>query len=110
MSLPVYQNGSGFEDTLTGISLKTKLNYANNSYFIFGYEFANHDAKRKSLVYYSAAPIINYHRMTTLMDMTKQSILFSLLILIILMNFSLYPVELDMNLALIIPIDLIEMK
>lgn len=23
MSLPVYQNGSGFEDTLTGISLKT---------------------------------------------------------------------------------------
>ncbi|ELZ2575889.1 TonB-dependent receptor [Campylobacter coli] len=73
MSLPVYQNGSGFEDTLTGISLKTKLNYANNSYFIFGYEFANHDAKRKSLVYYSAAPIINYHRMTTLMDMTKQS-------------------------------------
>lgn len=73
MSLPVYQNGSGFEDTLTGISLKNKLNYANNSYFIFGYEFANHDAKRKSLVYYSAAPIINYHRMTTLMDMTKQS-------------------------------------
>lgn len=68
-----YQNGSGFEDTLTGISLKNKLNYANNSYFIFGYEFANHDAKRKSLVYYSAAPIINYHRMTTLMDMTKQS-------------------------------------
>lgn len=68
-----YQNGSGFEDTLTGISLKNKLNYANNSYFIFGYEFANHDAKRKSLAYYSAAPIINYHRMTTLMDMTKQS-------------------------------------
>ncbi|MBM3087882.1 TonB-dependent receptor [Campylobacter coli] len=68
-----YQNGSGFEDTLTGISLKNKLNYANNSYFIFGYEFANHDAKRKSLVYYSAAPIINYHRMTTLMDMNKQS-------------------------------------
>ncbi|EHD2890212.1 TonB-dependent receptor [Campylobacter jejuni] len=73
MGTTAYQNGSGFEDTLTGISLKNKLNYANNSYFIFGYEFTNHDAKRKSLVYYSAAPIINYHRMTTLMDMTKQS-------------------------------------
>lgn len=73
MSLPVYQNGSGFEDTLTGISLKNKLNYANNSYFIFGYEFANHDAKRKSLVYYSVPSVINYHRMTTLIDMTKQS-------------------------------------
>lgn len=68
-----YQNGSGFEDTLTGISLKNKLNYANNSYFIFGYEFANHDAKRKSLVYYSVPGVINYHRMTTLMDMDKQS-------------------------------------
>ncbi|GAA8605044.1 hypothetical protein oki169_17400 [Helicobacter pylori] len=65
--------GNGFEDTLTGISLKNKLNYANNSYFIFGYEFANHDAKRKSLRYYSVPNIINYHRMTTLMDMTKQS-------------------------------------
>ncbi|HEF7949989.1 TPA: TonB-dependent receptor [Campylobacter jejuni] len=73
LSVPVYQNGSGFEDTLTGISLKNKLNYANNSYFIFGYEFANHDAKRKSLVYYSVPSVINYHRMTTLMDMTKQS-------------------------------------
>lgn len=52
MSLPVYQNGSGFEDTLTGISLKNKLNYANNSYFIFGYEFANHDAKRTSIIHY----------------------------------------------------------
>ncbi|ECL2273890.1 TonB-dependent receptor [Campylobacter jejuni] len=65
--------GNGFEDTLTGISLKNKLNYANNSYFISGYEFANHDAKRKSLRYYSVPNVINYHRMTTLMDMTKQS-------------------------------------
>ncbi|HDZ5065938.1 TPA: TonB-dependent receptor [Campylobacter jejuni] len=73
MGTTAYQNGSGFEDTLTGIALKNKLNYANNSYFIFGYEFANHDAKRKSLVYYNVPPIINYHRMTTLMDMTKQS-------------------------------------
>lgn len=38
MGTTAYQNGSGFEDTLTGISLKNKLNYANNSYFIFGYE------------------------------------------------------------------------
>lgn len=73
MGTTAYQNGSGFEDTLTGISLKNKLNYANNSYFIFGYEFTNHDAKRKSLVYYSVPGVINYHRMTTLMDMTKQS-------------------------------------
>lgn len=73
MGTTAYQNGSGFEDTLTGISLKNKLNYANNSYFIFGYEFANHDAKRKSLVYYSVPNVINYHRMTTLMNMTKQS-------------------------------------
>ncbi|HDZ5028367.1 TPA: TonB-dependent receptor [Campylobacter jejuni] len=73
MGTTAYQNGSGFEDTLTGIALKNKLNYANNSYFIFDYEFANHDAKRKSLVYYSVPGIINYHRMTTLMDMTKQS-------------------------------------
>ncbi|EDH3258526.1 TonB-dependent receptor [Campylobacter jejuni] len=73
MGTIAYQTGSGFEDTLTGINLKNKINYKDDSYFIFGYEFANHDAKRKSLVYYSAAPIINYHRMTTLMDMTKQS-------------------------------------
>ncbi|EPX1493384.1 TonB-dependent receptor [Campylobacter coli] len=73
MSLPVYQNGSGFEDTLTGISLKTKLNYANNSYFIFGYEFANHDAKRTSIVHYNVPAIQMSHTMTTLMDMNKQS-------------------------------------
>ncbi|MDE5914125.1 MAG: TonB-dependent receptor, partial [Campylobacter jejuni] len=75
MSLPVYQNGSGFEDTLTGISLKNKLNYANNSYFIFGYEFANHDAKRTSIIHYDVNnPSFQMsHTMTTLMDMDKQS-------------------------------------
>ncbi|EAI3414809.1 TPA: TonB-dependent receptor [Campylobacter jejuni] len=75
MSLPVYQNGSGFEDTLTGISLKNKLNYANNSYFIFGYEFTNHDAKRTSIIHYDVnSPKFQMsHTMTTLMDMTKQS-------------------------------------
>ncbi|HFN3418670.1 TonB-dependent receptor [Campylobacter jejuni] len=75
MSLPVYQNGSGFEDTLTGISLKNKLNYANNSYFIFGYEFANHDAKRTSIIHYDVnSPKFQMsHTMTTLMDMDKQS-------------------------------------
>ncbi len=75
MSLPVYQNGSGFEDTLTGISLKNKLNYANNSYFIFGYEFANHDAKRISIIHYdvNAGKFQMSHTMTTLMDMDKQS-------------------------------------
>ncbi|EHN6915525.1 TonB-dependent receptor [Campylobacter jejuni] len=75
MSLPVYLNGSGFEDTLTGISLKNKLNYANNSYFIFGYEFANHDAKRTSIIHYDVnSPKFQMsHTMTTLMDMDKQS-------------------------------------
>ncbi|EAL2421267.1 TonB-dependent receptor [Campylobacter jejuni] len=75
LSVPVYQNGSGFEDTLTGISLKNKLNYANNSYFIFGYEFANHDAKRTSIIHYdvNAGKFQMSHTMTTLMDMDKQS-------------------------------------
>ncbi|MFI79320.1 TonB-dependent receptor [Campylobacter jejuni] len=75
LSIPVYQNGSGFEDTLTGISLKNKLNYANNSYFIFGYEFANHDAKRTSIIHYdvNAGRFQMSHTMTTLMDMTKKS-------------------------------------
>lgn len=48
LSVPVYQSGSGFEDTLTGINFKNKLNYAQNSYFVFGYEFANQDAKKKA--------------------------------------------------------------
>ncbi|HEA8244151.1 TPA: TonB-dependent receptor [Campylobacter coli] len=73
MSTIAYQTGSGFEDTLTGINLKNKINYKDDSYFIFGYEFANHDAKRTSLIYYSLPSVINYHKMTTLMDMNKQS-------------------------------------
>ncbi|EIT3184985.1 TonB-dependent receptor [Campylobacter jejuni] len=75
LSVPVYQNGSGFEDTLTGISLKNKLNYVNNSYFIFGYEFANHDAKRTSVIHYdiNSPKFQMSHTMTTLMDMNKQS-------------------------------------
>ncbi|RTI62981.1 TonB-dependent receptor [Campylobacter jejuni] len=75
LSVPVYQNGSGFEDTLTGISLKNKLNYANNSYFIFGYEYTNHDAKRTSIIHYdvNAGKFQMSHTMTTLMDMTKKS-------------------------------------
>lgn len=73
MGTIAYQTGSGFEDTLTGINLKSKINYKDDSYFIFGYEFANHDAKRTSLIYYSLPSIINYHKMTTLMDMDKQS-------------------------------------
>ncbi|MEQ4345480.1 TonB-dependent receptor [Campylobacter jejuni] len=75
MGTTAYQNGSGFEDTLTGISLKNKLNYANNSYFIFGYEFTNHDAKRTSIIHYNVnSPKFQMsHTMTTLMDMDKQS-------------------------------------
>ncbi|MCR2108872.1 TonB-dependent receptor, partial [Campylobacter upsaliensis] len=79
MSTPVYQSGSGFEDTLMGVNFKNKLNYANNSYFVFGYEFAHHDAKRKSVVHYSVNSTMPpngfsmSHTMTTLMDMDKQS-------------------------------------
>ncbi|HEC1743181.1 TPA: TonB-dependent receptor [Campylobacter coli] len=76
MSVPVYQDGSGFEDTLTGINLKNKINYKDDSYFIFGYEFANHDAKRTSIVHYDVniPPMFQMsHTMTTLMDMNKQS-------------------------------------
>ncbi|ECW7655732.1 TonB-dependent receptor [Campylobacter coli] len=75
MSVPVYQDGSGFEDTLTGINLKNKINYKDDSYFIFGYEFANHDAKRTSIVHYDVnIPVFQMsHTMTTLMDMNKQS-------------------------------------
>lgn len=73
MSVPVHQDGSGFEDTLTGINLKNKINYKDDSYFIFGYEFANHDAKRTSIVHYNVQAIQMSHTMTTLMDMNKQS-------------------------------------
>lgn len=73
ISVPVHQDGSGFEDTLTGINLKNKINYKDDSYFIFGYEFANHDAKRTSIVHYDVPAIQMSHTMTTLMDMNKQS-------------------------------------
>ncbi|MDT3329032.1 TonB-dependent receptor, partial [Campylobacter coli] len=47
----------------------------DDSYFIFGYEFANHDAKRTSIVHYNVnTPAFQMsHTMTTLMDMDKQS-------------------------------------
>ena len=35
-----YQDGSGFEDALSGANLKTKFNYMDKSYFILGYDFA----------------------------------------------------------------------
>ncbi|MBZ7941939.1 TonB-dependent receptor [Campylobacter molothri] len=75
ITLPVYQNGSSFEDTLIGINLKSRYNYKDNSYLIFGYEFANHDAKRKSIIHYDVnMPSFSIdHTMTTLMDMKKQS-------------------------------------
>ncbi|MPV83715.1 TonB-dependent receptor [Campylobacter hepaticus] len=75
LNVPIYQNGSGFEDTLTGINLKNKLHYTDNSYFIFGYEFANHDAKRKNIIHYDINQVsfTMNHTMTTLMDMNKLS-------------------------------------
>lgn len=68
-----YQDGSGFEDALSGANLKTKFNYMDKSYFILGYDFAYHDAKRLSIVHYSVPGIIPYHTMTTDLDMNKQS-------------------------------------
>ena len=68
-----YQDGSGFEDALSGTNLKTKFNYMPKSYFILGYDFAYHDAKRLSIVHYSVPFIIPYHTMTTDLDMNKQS-------------------------------------
>ena len=68
-----YQDGSGFEDALSGANLKTKFNYMDKSYFILGYDFAYHDAKRLSIVHYSVPNFIPYHTMTTDLDMNKQS-------------------------------------
>ncbi|ARJ57309.1 TonB-dependent receptor [Campylobacter cuniculorum] len=73
MGTHAYEDGSGFEDGLRGVTLKARYNYEENSYFTLGYEFAYHDAQRNSKVFYSVPPIITYHRMTTLMDMDKQS-------------------------------------
>ncbi|MBM0637275.1 TonB-dependent receptor [Campylobacter sp. VicNov18] len=75
LTFPIYQDGSGFKDSLTGINLKNKFNYTNNSYLIFGYEFTNHHAKRTSIIHYDINNL-NFqmdHIMTTLMDMNKQS-------------------------------------
>ncbi|TKX31517.1 TonB-dependent receptor [Campylobacter estrildidarum] len=75
INTPVYQDGSNFQDTITGINLKSKYNYKSDSYFVFGYEFANHDAKRTSIIHYDVnIPNMSInHTMTTLMDMNKQS-------------------------------------
>ena len=73
MTVTAYQDGSGFEDALSGANLKTKFNYMDKSYFILGYDFAYHDAKRLSIVHYSVPVIIPYHTMTTDLDMNKQS-------------------------------------
>lgn len=67
------QTGSGFEDSLTGFKLKGKYNYMDDSYLVLGYDFGYHEAKRNSKVSYSVPRVIPYHRMTTNMDMKKQS-------------------------------------
>ncbi|KAA6225578.1 TonB-dependent receptor [Campylobacter sp. LR185c] len=63
------QDGSSFEDMLTGVNLKTKYDYLDNSYLVFGYEFLSHNAKRFSRQNYAIA--IFEHNMTTNMDMDK---------------------------------------
>ncbi len=67
------QSGSSFKDTLTGLKLKNKYHYRDNSYFVVGYDFEHHDAKRDSRVSYGNVGPIVYHKMTTIMDMKKQS-------------------------------------
>ncbi|WP_348518730.1 TonB-dependent receptor [Campylobacter sp. CCS1377] len=41
----VYSKGSNFEDILQGINLKNKFSYGENSYLVYGYEFAQHKSK-----------------------------------------------------------------
>lgn len=73
MGVKAYQDGSEFKDDLFGVKFKAKYYYLRNSNIISGYEFLNHNAKRKSLLQYNVPNIILYHNMTTLMDMNKQS-------------------------------------
>ncbi|XMD71232.1 TonB-dependent receptor [Campylobacter lari] len=73
MGVKAYQDGSEFKDDLFGVKFKAKYYYLHNSNIISGYEFLNHNAKRKSLLQYNVPNIILYHNMTTLMDMNKQS-------------------------------------
>ena len=67
-----YQDGSGFEDILSGVNLKAKFDYLDNSYLVFGYDFLNHDAKRKSITYYSIPQVFSHH-MDTTVNLNKQS-------------------------------------
>ncbi|AWI33610.1 TonB-dependent receptor [Helicobacter apodemus] len=73
ISYNLSQSGSSFKDTLTGLKLKNKYHYRDNSYFVVGYDFEHHDAKRDSRVSYGNVGPIVYHKMTTIMDMKKQS-------------------------------------
>lgn len=73
MKAKVDQSGSFLKDDIYGVRLENKFNYTLDSYIIFGYEFAKHDSKRKNIVFYKVPPIINYHKMTTLVDMQKQN-------------------------------------
>lgn len=73
MKAKVDQGGSFLKDDIYGVRLENKFHYTLDSYIIFGYEFAKHDSKRKNIVFYKVPPIINYHKMTTLVDMQKQN-------------------------------------
>ncbi|MBF7042077.1 TonB-dependent receptor [Campylobacter volucris] len=73
MKAKVDQSGSFLKDDIYGVRLENKFNYTLDSYIIFGYEFAKHTSKRKNIVFYKVPPVINYHKMTTLVDMQKQN-------------------------------------
>lgn len=72
MTLQVDQSGSGFEDTLGGLSLKSKYNYDTNSYLVFGYDFSQHNSKSKSLASYTISPTMAF-KMSSGTNMKKQS-------------------------------------
>lgn len=73
MKTNVDQSNSFLKDDNYGVKLENKFNYALDSYLLFGYEFLNHNSKRKNIIFYKFLPIINYHKMITFVDMQKQN-------------------------------------
>ncbi|MCX2682688.1 TonB-dependent receptor [Campylobacter sp. MIT 21-1685] len=72
MTLNVDRGGSNFEDTLGELHIKSKYSYNSNSFFIFGYDANQHNARNISLLSY-AIPNILSHRMTSSTNIKKQS-------------------------------------
>ncbi|MDE5603009.1 MAG: TonB-dependent receptor [Helicobacter sp.] len=73
ISYNLTQSESSFKDTLMGAKFKGEYSYKDNSYWVFGYDFEQHNAKRDSRISYGNVGPIIYHKMNTIMDMKKQS-------------------------------------